>query len=294
MGWDIVSVGNHLLNTSNIEILAYQLSEALDINVRYGYFQVIKYNAEKKMIEKTNNFEINIIGEVKKSRYLKIYYLVNENFIEDKILDVYKNNPNDIKFDDKSDMDYENYHFIKQIEEFKKGNRKFNLYRESKRRKPLDLVSAFIANDMIKFSVFDPFRWFDFVNQLKKNNEYFDDFVKYRNRMAEYYKKVGAEQIVYFSDQGVTEIILDKVWDTNWKELLEYIKTQEYHFEFVKIPFNDDFYIKYSKEVFDDRHNALQINISDFFLNGNPFYEVDDNLEILFDDFKDLSLDTKF
>lgn len=48
MGWDIVSVGNHLLNTSNIEILAYQLSEALDINVRYGYFQVIKYNAEKK------------------------------------------------------------------------------------------------------------------------------------------------------------------------------------------------------------------------------------------------------
>lgn len=39
MGWDIVSIGQHNLNTSSLENLARDLSERLNINIVFGGFE---------------------------------------------------------------------------------------------------------------------------------------------------------------------------------------------------------------------------------------------------------------
>ena len=37
MGWDITTIGRHHLDLSDVQTVARHLSEALDINIDYGY-----------------------------------------------------------------------------------------------------------------------------------------------------------------------------------------------------------------------------------------------------------------
>lgn len=294
MGWDIVSLGNHQLDTSNLETLAKQLSDAFNINIDYGYLNIIKYNEVAHCVEFPDDYNFHKIGRIPKARNRKLYRLTDDFYNEKIIVEKFGGKLENVvysKFEDEDQKEFCEYKVEEGFDVLNKGREQYHLRHSSnsyKKIKPLELTSADIMNDTIKISIKGPFRWFGFVNQLKKNNEYFDDFVKYRNRMAEYYKKIGAEQIVYFPDQGVTELIMDKMWNNDWADVLRYIKNQDYYFDYVKIDFFDKQYKQWAIEDFNDRHNALQISLSDFFINNKPFFEVDDNLEILFDDFKDL------
>jgi hypothetical protein len=44
MGHDICPIGQHTLNTSNIELLAKELSDIFAVNVEYGYYDRSKFD----------------------------------------------------------------------------------------------------------------------------------------------------------------------------------------------------------------------------------------------------------
>ena len=50
MGYDINIIARHRLNTENLESLAKDLSEALDINIEYGYHHDYVVNIKKRVI----------------------------------------------------------------------------------------------------------------------------------------------------------------------------------------------------------------------------------------------------
>lgn len=292
MGWDIVSAGNHTLDTSNIEILAKQLSDALNINVHYGNFESVRYNTAKRIVEEDRQYKFNVLGIINKSRYNKIYYLSDECHIEKNLYDILENDVKNLDFleiDKSADEEYIKYDLERKIKKRSKNRFNFNLFRESKRRKIYDICDVYILKDTISFRVVEPFRWFGFVNQLKKtSNEDFDLFDEYRKQMASLYKSVGADHIVYFSDQGVTEFILDKFYSANWVELMDYIKNKTYYFDYIEIPFENQEDKELALSTFNNRESAIQVNIPDFYINGKVFFNRDEDIEILFDDFKDL------
>jgi len=50
MGYDINIIARHRLNTENVESLAKDLSEALDINIEYGYHHEYVANIKERVI----------------------------------------------------------------------------------------------------------------------------------------------------------------------------------------------------------------------------------------------------
>ena len=50
MGYDINIIARHRLNTENLESLAKDLSESLDINIEYGYHHDYVENIKKRVI----------------------------------------------------------------------------------------------------------------------------------------------------------------------------------------------------------------------------------------------------
>lgn len=296
MGWDIVSVGNHKLDTSNIEILAKQLSEAFNINIEYGHINVIKYNEEKHLVEFPANYKFIKLGRITKSRRCKLYYLTDELYSEKIIYQKFNGRIENVVYEQNLNEDNEEYFKETVNSGFEKLNKNKTQYflqmsdNARVNRKLYDLFHAYILNDLIDISIFEPFRWFDFVNCLKENPDIeIEEFIEYRQKMAELFKQVNASQAVYFADQGVSEMIMDKMWDISWNELIAYIKKQTHYDDYMKINFVDDFYKKMALKEYEERHTQLQISIPDFFLNGKKLYKQDDNIEVLFDDFKDLT-----
>lgn len=76
MGWDIVSLGNHQLDTSNLETLAEQLSDALNVSVDYGHLNVVKYNETLHCVEFPDDYNFQKIGTISKARNHKLYHLI--------------------------------------------------------------------------------------------------------------------------------------------------------------------------------------------------------------------------
>ncbi len=294
MGWDIVALGNHKLDTSNLETLAKQVSDAYNINVVYGHLNIVKYNDDLHCVEYPNDYNYHKIGKISKAKNRKLYHLIDEYYNEKIIYNKFEGNLENIvyaEFEDEFDREFCENEIMKGFEFLSKGRVQYHLCHSSnsyKRMNTLELLRAYIMNDTIDIMIKDPFRWFGFVNQLKKNNDCFDDFVNYRNRMVDYYIKVGADNIVYFADQGVTELIMDKMMENDWIDMIKYIKSQEYYFDYININSFDKQRKIFAEKAFNERHEALQISISDFFLNNRPFYEESENLQILFDDFKDI------
>lgn len=296
MGWDINSVGKHSFDTSSLEILARQLSDTFDINIDYGHSNVVKYNETKHQVDYVDDYTFEKIGEVLKSKKCKVYQLCDDHFNEKAIYEIFGGNLNNVVYqqiDNEDKFDFFKF-LVKEGFDFLDSKKElYNLSISIKHKKKInnyEFKRCFIYNDVISITIEEPFRWFGFVNQLKENAEYFDDFVNYRQSMAKLYQKAGSEQVVYFPDQGVTELILDMMFSTNcsWNDLLNYIITKAYYSDYIQIDFQEESYRKLALKEFKQKDKALHVSISDFFLNDKPFFKLKDNLEVLFDDFKDL------
>lgn len=294
MGWGIDSIGNHTLDTSSLGILARQLSDALDVNIDYGYFNIVKYNEVTHQVEFPDDYKFIKLGRITKARNRKLYRLT-DNYYNEKI--VYQKFGGKIEnvvyagIDDEDTMEYFKFLVETGFEFLNRERLSFDLYpcaNAQKRRENNQLWYANVYNDVITICIFHPFRWFDFVEQLKENCNYFDVFAEYRKRMADLYRNVGSNQVFYFADQGVTQLIWDRLSDTDWCGVVKYIESKSYYDDYIKIDFYDKVYHEWALKEFEQRHKALQVSISDFFLQGKPFYKESANLEVLFDDFKDL------
>ncbi len=82
MGHDIVPIGNHKLNTSSLEKLAEDLSNRININIKYGYWGETEYF---ELLNEKGNDDLIILGEINKHKSFETYILVDEKYMIKKL-----------------------------------------------------------------------------------------------------------------------------------------------------------------------------------------------------------------
>ncbi|NOZ47337.1 MAG: hypothetical protein GXO79_11235 [Chlorobi bacterium] len=78
MGHDISPIGNHTLNTENIELLANDITSRIDINIEYGYFGQKEHF---KLLGENREDELIILGKVIKDETFKTFRLLDESYM---------------------------------------------------------------------------------------------------------------------------------------------------------------------------------------------------------------------
>lgn len=274
MGWDIVSVGQHNLNISSLENLAKDLSERLDINIIYGGFEIVTYSKEKHKLSVHFKQDFTKFGRFIANDSDKIYHLVDDTHCYKEIL----NGLDDLE-SLTIDLKGNHYSSPKEIRnDFHRGYINYDLYTAGGTTDLYEIFGIDILEDTVLVVIKEPFRWFRFLDIfIKKIEEYRKEyFFEYRKKLKSIYNSLGVHQILFFADQGIGESILNKAWESNWKELNSFVKNKVY----CQNSLSDEFA---EKEIED----AIHFSISDFFLNKHPLYD-DDAIDVLFDDFKDL------
>lgn len=263
MGWDICSIGNHTLDTSSIDVLAKQLSEIFKINISCKAFN--QYTDEK--ID---------LGEVVYYENAEWFTLWDEFYFAKSLCD-------------KTSVELENIKIhewdLEDIESVKRGlvHYELNSNRDVGKKGLYELCYAEIMKDFINFSIMEPFRWFRFLDNLReKPNDYFH---KYRQRNTEYYKKVGAKEIVYFPDQGTAQLILDKFTNSLWEEIKEYALEKKYYADHLSSCINSKNW-EIAKTEYEEKDKCLVVNLSET-LRNRQFFSSENYIEILYDDLRD-------
>ncbi len=109
------------------------------------------------------------------------------------------------------------------------------------------------------------------------DEEHCSGLQEYRMQVYERAKVFGCEQVLYFADQGPTELIYDDM-DKGAEELLAYVHTRRY--------LDDSSWIEpEDQEIW--RRDGLHIQYADYFKGNIPWRE-GVWIEVVFDDFSDL------
>ncbi|MDO4764054.1 MAG: hypothetical protein Q4A00_06695 [Flavobacteriaceae bacterium] len=267
MGWDICSIGNHRLDTSSINVLAKQLSEIFKINISCKAFN--QYTDEK--ID---------LGEVVYNKNAEWFTLWDEFYFAKSFYN--KTSKVNQKRIYKCDLE--------DIESVKRGLVSYSLgsNRDVGKKDLYELCFADIMKDFISFSIVEPFRWFSFLDNLKKEKPS-DYFLKYRQKNTDYYKKVGATEIVYFPDQGTAQLILDKFSNSLWEEIKEYALEKKYYADYLSSCINSNSKNwELAKKEYEEKDKCLVVNLSET-LRNEHFFSSEDYIEVLYDDLSGLS-----
>ncbi|MDO4230439.1 MAG: hypothetical protein Q4C98_11545 [Capnocytophaga sp.] len=282
MGVDICSIGNHKLDTSNIEVVAKQLSEIFKINIQYGYQSSYDFD-ENNLVYYTDNYDVRHLGEVIYSSGANHFLLLDELYfaknLEEKYGKAWETKINHSKLSDWHIKDLKN-----QIEIFKNDLKRYELTENYQPKKRYDLWFMSIMKDYLSIKIDEPFRWFGFVENLKKP-QYLSEFQEYIQKMREYYQKVGGTEIIYFPDQGTPQLILGRYDDLLWEDIKKYALEKHYYQEYASTPFQNSELEKRAKEDLNEKDNYLVISISEVLQTKNWFKEEAD-LEILYDDMR--------
>lgn len=281
MGVDICSMGNHNLDTSNIEIVARQLSEIFKINIKLGY-QIPYDFDEKGMVYNDSNYELKIIDEIVFSEGSEWFLLVDElhfaSILLEKYSDEYVSKINDSELDD-----WEKSNLLNLVSAFKSDLKKYELFEQREGDSELyDMYSIDIMKDYLSISIDDPFRWYGFVENLK-SPDYTSFFRHYIQKVREYYQKVGGTEIIYFPDQGTSQLIWDRYEDSLWKEIKKYALEKKYYEDYALGSFSEPELEKSAKDDLRSKDKFLVVNIPETLRTENWFRDKD-ILEILYDD----------
>ena len=262
MGWDICSMGNYTLAISDIRTLAKQLSEIFEINISCKAFKDGVY-------EEVVDFGGVVYDE--KAAWFTLW----DNFYFAKSLI------------DRSESELQNMLSANEVEEWymedigsaKRGFVEYELYCDAENPGLYELDNVKILKDFISISIVEPFRWFGFIDNLKEHTPN-HCFFKFREKNIELYKKLGAKEIIYFSDQGMAQLILDKFNMLSWEEIKAYALEKKYYQDVRK-----DF--KEVKKYYENPDKYLIVNLSKVLQSGRV-YDSEDYIELLYDDMRDI------
>lgn len=227
MSWDLWSVGRHNLKLDDVESVARQLSDALDINIQYG--------------KDRGDWDDNIVlGRIIRKDGSPIYLLDHELGYEYPMFDM-----------------------------------EYPFFDEKERKGSIAMLD--IHNETVSICFWDdPVRWGDYhlFFSGEENPLSMEYLNKFRRVAKDVYRKLGAEYIYCFADQGPSMLVGDH-WQDPWDEFEHYIHSLKYLEEF------DDFTLNPMKE------GARVFRVSDFFLGKDKSYSKT-YADIFLDDFADL------
>lgn len=221
MGINVVPIGKHDLDTSDIHSLAKDLSSRLDINIVYGYYAV-KEEFDLLGLEKDDDYVE--LGAIFKDKNFKEFKLTDMNYVKkelmkkhglsiinsEKYLNYYfdGNPPQDIVSTEKKILEYPEY----ELENFP-NHESMTIYKE------------YHFNEIPYYSKWQVFCQL-FSYQYYKDIEYLNDFNDFREQLMKYSKPIGADKLYYINDHRVEGVGSGAQWDASWSEVEQLIKNE--------------------------------------------------------------------
>ena len=264
MGYDINIIARHRLNTENLESLAKDLSEALDINIEYGYHHDYVVNIKKMVIRNAYGCHWISLGKIIRDPSKDNYRLEDKRYEQKNIYNLLGKSFEKVIFKDVYQGFFEHLTLYElHLGEDKQG----------------DIFYMDITDEVASISMYkEPFRWYGFYmnfDEQESNPESWKVLNEYRRIVRKNIRGIGADYVYFHPDQGAPELIGDQL-HLSWEKLEEYILTKSYVKDCCHI----------TKEKFEDYKSEI-MDIPSFMLAKKKMFS--ENYEDVFrDDFSDL------
>ena len=281
MGWDVVQIGlKHDLPVDDPIATAKLIAKRMNCNVKLVYYNEIKY-------DKINN----IVSDVKNFEYIEIARITIENstdFLQMEVLNyqasqILKEADINTLRKAKTTSDWARW-WLDDIE------KQYALYDISGEH-----LSFKIGRENIRLDVGVEERWWGWEEFF--HPVYFDrdKLLDYRMKIYEQARIFGCKEVIIFSDQGPTELILDHI-NSSVEYLKQYVNSNQYTDQYYKMTeqyyrMNDQYdeFTKWYKpeQIESKKKHAKKITFSSVFQDDFKL-EGEDFVEVVYDDFKDL------
>lgn len=240
MAHDISPIGNHQLNTENVQKLAEDICSRVDINIEYGYGGTEEHF---KLLGENQKDQTLTLGKIIKDKSFKTYFLNDTNY---QLKELHA------KFGDELFYNLEYWTYSDNIPnetiiEEEKRALIFPTYQMSRHssdeNESMYIYKELYTNDMKYYDRWWPLCRF-FTDELYQNPMYLERFIEYRKVLMKYTLAFGGVKIYLLDDQSnvLKGVGQGSEWDFRWED-------------FEKFVFN--------------KTSKLQLNIPKFFTNEN-------------------------
>ena len=268
MGWDVVQLGlKHDLPIDDPQATAQVLARRMGCDVQVGYYKDCEYDEAEQRVYSIPSAFVPLATPHRGGSSAYCLRLVVDNYWVEEVR-------RRIALYDSSKIEFE--------EEWMKpclleGLDPFELYtlEDDEGGRKIDIR---IFREAVDLDLYADERWSAWARHFESTDEeHWLRLQEYRMQVYERAKVFGCEQVLYFADQGPTELIYDDM-DKGAEELLAYVHTRRYL---------DDSSWREPEDQEIWRRDGLHIQYADYFKGNIPWRE-GVWIEVVFDDFSDL------
>ena len=214
MGADAVNIGlNHTLPVDDPRVLAREIAQRLQWNIKLGYDSWTKYDEARRLVSETpyNFVELErfVVDESKPFYRLSIpdyqYKLIREKIGKSNL----------------KTMNYSSRHLKVEITS---NGAPGSLY-ELEIKEPYD-ETIYIHKEHIELGVYQTARWFGWIRKFDSKEDW-QLLLNYRLQVAERAKAFGCSQVIFFADQGPSQDIYETI-KLSSQEIIQFILNRTY------------------------------------------------------------------
>jgi hypothetical protein len=270
MGWDVVQLGlKHDLPIDDPQATAQVLARRMGCDVQVGYYKYCEYDEAEQRVYSIPSAFVPLGTPHRGGSSAPSLRLVIGNYWADELNQ--RIAPYGL-----SEIDFEETWIRSFLLE---GGNDYQLYTlESDDNEDGNAIEIRIFKETVNLALYAVERWSAWARHFESTDEeHWLRLQEYRMQVYERAKVFGCEQVLYFADQGPTELIYDDM-DKGAEELLAYVHTRRY--------LDDSSWIEpEDQEIW--RRDGLHIQYADYFKGNIPWRE-GVWIEVVFDDFSDL------
>ena len=270
MGWDVVQLGlKHDLPIDDPLATAQVLARRMGCDVQVGYYKDCEYDEAEQRVYSIPSAFVPLGTPHRGGSSAYCLRLVIGNYWADELNQ--RIAPYGL-----SEIDFEETWIRSFLLE---GGNDYQLYTlESDDNEDGNAIEIRIFKETVNLALYAVERWYMWARHFESTDEeHWLRLQEYRMQVYERAKAFGCEQVLYFADQGPTELIYDDM-DKGAGELLAYVHTRRY--------LDDSSWIEpEDQEIW--RRDGLHIQYADYFKGNIPWHE-GVWIEVVFDDFRDL------
>ena len=270
MGWDVVQLGlKHDLPIDDPQAMAEVLAHRMGCDVQVGYYRYCEYDEARQRAYLIPGVFVPLGAPHKGGSSAYCLRLIISNYwIDEMRRRVALYDPSKVDFQEEwmkpcflEDLDAPQLYVL-----------------EGNENEDGDEIDVRIFREAVGLDLYVIERWSAWARHFESTDEeHWSRLQEYRMQVYERAKVFGCEQVLYFADQGPTELIYDDM-DKGAEELLAYVHTRRY--------LDDSSWIEPEDQAI-WRRDGLHIQYADYF-KGNIPWRDGVWIEVVFDDFSDL------
>lgn len=265
MGWDVVQLGlKHDLPIDDPQATAQVLARRMGCDVQVEYYKDCEYDEAEQRVYSIPSAFVPLGTPHRGGSSAPSLRLIIENYGVEEVR-------RRIALYDSSKIEFEEEWMTSC---FLEGLDPFELYtlEDDEGGRKIDIR---IFREAVDLDLYASDRWCAWARHFESTDEeHWSQLQEYRMQVYERAKVFGCEQVLYFADQGPTELIYNDM-DKGAEGLLAYVRDRRYLDD--KSPEDQEVW----------RRDGLHIQYADYFKGNIPWRE-GVWIEVVFDDFSDL------